>query len=270
MEEWQKGSYYFPELSDPQKEIDLLRQMSSTATELENSIWHELKLDENVKILDLGCGPGFVSVDLAKQFPSGTVVGVDFSQELLNYAKMLQKTEMLTNLSFMQSDIYNLDAGSNDFGLTYLRFVLQHLKSPVEALANAAKTLRPGGVICVVDIDDDKSELHPCPPALKSFNSRAISGQAASGGDRNVGSKLEKYFFDAGLLNSKVSIKTLSSQDIGIEALLDLIIKTRYPAIAESQKEIALAEVEEIYSIANIPDAWGTMDIFVATGIRNA
>lgn len=268
MKNWQKGSYYFPELSNQKMEVDLLRQVSLTATEFEKLIWTELKLNENSKILDLGCGPGFVSIELAKFFPAGTVVGVDFSQKLLSHAKTLQKTEMLTNLSFMQSDIYNLDAVSKDFELTYLRFVLQHLKSPVEALANAAKTLRPGGILCVVDIDDDKSELHPCPPALKSFNRRAISGQAASGGDRNVGSKLEKYFFDAGLLNPKVSIKTLSSHDIGIKMFLDLIIKTRYPGIAESQKEIASTEIEEIYSVADIPEAWGSMDIFVVTGTK--
>lgn len=268
MKDWQKGSYYFPELSNQKMEVDLLRQVSSTAMEFEKSIWTEFKLDENAKILDLGCGPGFVSIDLAKFFPAGTVVGVDFSQELLNYAKMLQETEMLANLSFMQSDIYSLDAGSNDFELTYLRFVLQHLKSPVEALANAVKTLRPGGMLCVVDIDDDKSELHPCPPAFKSFSSRAIRGQAASGGDRNVGGKLEKYFLDVGLLNPKVSIKTLSSHDIGIKMFLDLIIKTRYPAITESQKEMALTEIEEIYSVADIPEAWGSMDIFVVTGIK--
>jgi len=268
MKDWQKGSYYFPELNNQEMEINLLRQVSSTAKEFEKSIWAELRLEKNVKILDLGCGPGFVSIDLAKFFPTGNVVGVDLSQELLDHAQMLQKTEMLTNLSFKQSDIYNLDVGNNNFGLAYLRFVLQHLKSPVEALTNAAKALKTGGMLCVIDIDDDKSELHPCLPAFESFSRRAVSGQAIRGGDRNVGSKLEKYFLDAGLFNSQVNIRTLSSHNIGIKLFLDLIIKTRYPAILESQKEMASKEVEEIYSLADIPEAWGTMDIFVATGIK--
>jgi ubiquinone/menaquinone biosynthesis C-methylase UbiE len=268
MENWQKGSYYFPELSNQDLEVDMLHQVSSTAAELEKSIWAELKLDKNAKILDLGCGPGFISVELAKSFPEGTVVGIDFSQELLKHAKVLQKKEKLTNLNFKQGDIYDLNAENSVFDLAYLRFVLQHLKCPVEALAKAVKTLKPGAKLCVIDIDDEKSEMHPCPPALKSFNKRAVSGQAATGGDRNIGSKLKKYFTAAGLLTAKVNIKTLSSRDIGMEAFLNLIIKTRYPAIAESQKEIALAEVEEIYSIADVPDAWGTMDIFVATGIK--
>jgi ubiquinone/menaquinone biosynthesis C-methylase UbiE len=268
VEDWQKGSYYFSELSNKKLEVDILRKMSSTVAELERSIWTDLKLCEDAKIMDLGCGPGFISVELAKFFPSGTVVGSDVSQELLSHAKTLQTTEMLTNLSFKQSNIYNLDTGDNDFDLTYLRFVLQHLKRPVDALVTAAKVLKPGGTLCVVDIDDSKSKLHPCPSGLKSFNQKVVDGQAAGGGDRNIGSKLKNYLIQAGLRNQKVDIKTLSSVDIGIKMLLDLMIKTRYPIIPESQKEMALTEVEEIYSIADISGAWGTMDIFVATGTK--
>ena len=268
MKEWQKGSYYFPELSNHKEEIDLLRQVSISASELERSIFSELEIDKKAKILDLGCGPGFISVQLAKFFPSGTVTGVDFSEELLRYAKMMQQTEMLSNLNFKQGDVYNLGAEIRDFELAYMRFVLQHLKSPVEALLSAAKTLHSGGTLCVVDIDDEKSQLHPAPDALKSFNKRAIEGQAAIGGDRNIGRKLKDYLAEAGLLNPQLTVKTLSSRDTGIKNFIDLIIKTRFPVIPESEQDIAQKEVEEIYAVANDPEAWGTMDIFVATGTK--
>jgi ubiquinone/menaquinone biosynthesis C-methylase UbiE len=266
MKEWKKGSYYFPELNNRDKEVELLQQVSLTASELENSIFEELDIDKSAKILDLGCGPGFVSVKLAKTFPSAEVTGVDFSEELLAHANILRKKEMLSNLNFRQGDIYNLDAEIKDFELAYLRFVLQHLKCPVEALLNAKKTLRPGGTLCVVDIDDDKSQLHPTPEAFKSFTQRAIKCQAAIGGDRNIGSKLKEYLLEAGLNNPQVTVKTLSSREIGIKEFLDIVVKTRYPVIPDSEQEIAQKEVEEIYAMADVPEAWGTMDIFVATG----
>jgi ubiquinone/menaquinone biosynthesis C-methylase UbiE len=268
MQEWQKGSYYFPELSNHEKEIELLRQVSLTASELEKSIFSELNISEKAKILDLGCGPGFISVQLAKFFPHGTVTGVDFSEELLKHAKVLQQTERLSNLNFKQGDIYNPSADIRGFDLAYLRFVLQHLKSPVEALINAVKTLCPGGTLCVVDIDDEKSQLHPAPAALKSFNKRAVKGQAAIGGDRNIGRRLKDYLAEAGLVNPQVTVKTLSSRDTGIKNFIDLIIKTRFPVIPESEQEAAGKEIEEIYAAADNPDAWGTMDIFVATGTK--
>ncbi|MDD5599204.1 MAG: class I SAM-dependent methyltransferase [Victivallaceae bacterium] len=263
-----KGSYYFPELSNHEEEIELLRQVSLTASELEKSIFKELNISKKAKILDLGCGPGFISAQLAKFFPSGTVTGVDSSKELLRQAKIMQQVEMLSNLNFKHGDIYNLDADVSDFELTYLRFVLQHLKNPVGALVSAAKTLRSGGILCAVDIDDEQSQLHPAPAALKSFNQRAVKWQAASGGDRNIGSKLKKYFLAADLLNPQVMVKTLSSRDIGIDNFIDLLIKTRYPVIPDAEQEAAQKEVEEIYAVANDPVAWGTMDIFVATGIK--
>ena len=263
-----KGSYHFPELSNHEEEIELLRQVSLTASDLEISIFKELDIGEKNKVLDLGCGPGFVSTLLAKSFPSVSVTGIDSSKELLRQAKLMQQVEMLSNLKFEHGDIYDLDADVSDFEITYLRFVLQHLKNPVGALVSAAKTLRPGGILCAVDIDDEQSQLHPEPEALKSFNKRAIRWQAASGGDRNIGSKLKKYFLAADLLNPQVTVKTLSSRDIGINNFIDLLIKTRYPVIPEEEQETAQREVEEIYATAGTPGAWGTMDIFVATGIK--
>lgn len=65
-----------------------------------------------------------------------------------------------------------------------------------------------------------------------------------------------------------MTVKTLSSHDIGIDNFIDLLIKTRYPVIPEEEQEAAQKEVEEIYAVAESPGAWGTMDIFVATGTK--
>jgi ubiquinone/menaquinone biosynthesis C-methylase UbiE len=268
MQKQNKGSYNFPELSNHEDEIELLRQVSLVAPDFDRSIFRELNISGKAKILDMGCGPGFISVQLAKFFPRASVTGIDSSEELLRQAELMQQEETLSNLNFKKGDIFDLDAEVGGFELTYLRFVLQHLKNPVDAIIHAAKTLSPGGVLCAVDIDDEKSQLHPAPPALNSFNERAVRWQADMGGDRNIGSKLKEYFSEADLLNPQVTVKTLSSRDIGIDNFIDLLIKTRYPVIPDSEQKEAQKEVEEIYAIANDSGAWGTMDIFVATGTK--
>jgi ubiquinone/menaquinone biosynthesis C-methylase UbiE len=268
MEEWKKGSYFMEDLS-MEEELEVLKGVSLSASEFEKSIWEGLQLENDIRVMDLGCGPGFISQQLADFFTGGEVMGVDVSHEFIEYAEKQRKLEGIANLNFRQSDIYNLDIEDNCFDLIYMRFVLQHLKCPVEALKNAFPKLKKGGMICVVDIDDSKIKLAPYCRYFDSFNQRSIRGQAEKGGDRNIGNKLQGYFKEAGLQNTKERILKLSSNDMGMERFLDISVKFKLPTIPEAEHDIAMQEFEEIYDLIG-DNSFGTVDIYVVTGEKQS
>jgi ubiquinone/menaquinone biosynthesis C-methylase UbiE len=62
-----------------------------------------------MSILDVGCGPGSISVDMAKLVPKGRVVGVDCTPEPLNDARAFAIQQGVTNIEFQVGDIHALD-----------------------------------------------------------------------------------------------------------------------------------------------------------------
>lgn len=266
MEDWKKGSYYFPEMPDQQGELEILKQNSASASKLEALIWQGLNLGDNANVMDLGCGPGFISMQLAKFLPFGKVLGVDVSQKLIDYAEKEREKQGIKNLRFTQNDIYELDLLEKTFDLIYSRFVFQHLTCPVEALKSASLALTSGGLICIVDIDDSNISMFPDHSAYNSFIRRSGDGQSKKGGDREIGEKLTHFFREAGMENINEQIITISSSEIGMKTFLDITTKFKMPNIPEVEYDEAMKELEQIYVISDNSDAYGTLGIYVVTG----
>ena len=265
MDDWKKGSYYIPDLS-AEEEIEILRRVSLSAADFERAIWRGLQLRENSRVMDLGCGPGFISNQLAEFFAAGQVLGVDVSHELIDYAEKQRQLRGPGNLRFKQSDIYQLDVEQNSFDMIYFRFVLQHLKCPQEAIRNSLPPLKGKGMICIVDIDDTNTRLLPSNRTFDSFNKRSAKGQAAHGGDRMIGHKLVDFCQKAGLQNIKEKIFKLSADEIGIDTFLDISVKFKLPTILQDERDDAIKEAEEIFSSVDRSKTGGSMDIYVVTG----
>ncbi|WP_432948928.1 methyltransferase domain-containing protein [Kribbella sp. CA-253562] len=112
-------------------------------------------------VVDLGCGPGTDLGTLADAVgASGTVIGVDVSQEMVDRAR--ERTSASTAIDVRLADLQALpfDDGSIDRARTDR--VLQHVEDPAKALAEAHRVLRPGGTLVMAEPDWDSLAIdHP-------------------------------------------------------------------------------------------------------------
>src|SRR4051794_23454404 len=95
-------------------------------------------------VLDVGCGPGTITVDLAERVAPGRVVGLDVSADPLDEARALAAGRGV-QVPFEVGDVYALGAPDDSFDVVHAHQVLQHLTDPVAALREMARVCRPGG-----------------------------------------------------------------------------------------------------------------------------
>jgi ubiquinone/menaquinone biosynthesis C-methylase UbiE len=132
----------------------------------ENSAGYLLpSLRPGLDLLDVGCGPGTITVDLAARVAPGRVVGIDVSAEPLVEAREAAGRAGV-EVTFEVGDVYALAAADASFDVVHAHQVLQHLTDPVAALREMARVCRPGGVIAVRDVDYGAFITHPADDGL--------------------------------------------------------------------------------------------------------
>lgn len=261
------GSYAFGSFDENQDELARLKRQAGIVGELERRVLEAAGLTPGMRVLDLACGPGIVSTLLAEAVAPAEVIGVDLSDALLSEARAHAEAAGVGNVRFQQGNVYELDASLGQFDFIYTRFLFQHLADPQKALATILPRLAPGGRLCIVDIDDAWLTLSPEPEGFRSFTSQAAKGQAASGGDRHIGSKLGNLLQEAGFVDVDVQVTTVTTRQLGMQNFLDITTGFKKEQIPADHREEAAKELAEIYSLVNDPNAWGFVGVFVATGV---
>ena len=110
-------------------------------------------LGKGVGVLDVGCGPGTITVDIAARVAPGRVVGIDPSADVLDQARANAQRAGVDNTRFATGDVYALDAESDTYDVAHAHQVLLHLTDPPAALREMMRVVRPGGVVAVRDCD---------------------------------------------------------------------------------------------------------------------
>ena len=101
------------------------------------------------RILDIGCGAGAASLDLARAVgASGSVLGVDLSRPLLDIAR--KRAEGLANVRFEEADAQAYPFEPASFNAAFSRFGVMFFSDPPAAFANIRRALKPGGRLAFV------------------------------------------------------------------------------------------------------------------------
>ena len=111
------------------------------------------ELSPGMSLLDIGCGPGSITLDLAELVAPGPVVGTDQSPAAVNSAADAARARHSSNVTFMTADVYALPFEDESFDVVHAHQVLQHLPDPVLALREMSHVCRPDGVMAVRDAD---------------------------------------------------------------------------------------------------------------------
>ena len=153
-------------------------------------------LEPGFRLLDIGCGPGTISIDLATRVRE--VVGIDASAQVLRGARAAATAAGATNVSFVVGDAYALPFPDDSFDVVHAHQVLQHLTNPVAALREMRRVARPGGVVAVRDADFSAMTWYPPQPGLDRWLSLYHQLTRANAADADAGRKLASWVSEAG------------------------------------------------------------------------
>jgi ubiquinone/menaquinone biosynthesis C-methylase UbiE len=134
----------------------------------ENSAGYLLPLLEpGMTLLDVGCGPGTITMDLAEAVgATGRVTALERTEEALGLAREEAARRGTTGVGFEVGDVTALALPDDAFDVVHAHQVLQHVDDPVRALAEMRRVCRPGGIVAVRDSDYGAFAWHPEMPQL--------------------------------------------------------------------------------------------------------
>lgn len=198
-------------------ELARLERQSAIFEAPTNALLRRAGLAPGMRVLDIGCGAGDVSLVVSDFVgPAGHVVGVDRAPEAVVTARRRAAAAGRTNVTFVESPLEALDIAAVDAVVG--RFVLMHQPDPAATLARVARHLRPGGAIAMMEshLDALVMEWHSWPPSaaygtLLDLMLRTIK---AAGGRTDMGLRLRGTFLDAGLPDPSIDVHgTLAGRD---------------------------------------------------------
>ncbi|KAK5938221.1 hypothetical protein PMZ80_009191 [Knufia obscura] len=158
------------------------------------------------KILDLGCGPGTITADLAALVPQGSVIGMEIVESVLEQARSLADSRGLTNLTFQTGDANNLGFGEGEFDVVFCHQLLQHVKDPVGVLREMKRVCKSGGIVAAREADYASFVWHPRPEELERWGELYQQVARGNGGEPNAGRFMPQWTRQAGWRSEDVTV----------------------------------------------------------------
>jgi len=155
-------------------------------------------LAKGASLLDVGCGPGTITADLAARVRPGRVTAVEISAEALQLARAEAAARGQDNIDFAVTDVHALDFAEDTFDVVHAHQVLQHVTDPVRALRELHRVCRPGGLVAARDSDYAAFTWFPHVPALDEWLTLYQRAARANGGEPDAGRRLLSWAHAAG------------------------------------------------------------------------
>ncbi|HME84604.1 MAG TPA: methyltransferase domain-containing protein [Roseiarcus sp.] len=168
-------------------------------------------IEPGMRVLDVGCGPGDVSLLLSELVGrGGSVIGVERDGEALATARRRAVESDVSNVDFVVGDFRDVELDDVPFDALVGRLVLMYQGDPAAAVAAAARHVRPGGVVVFAEmclrldsaVTDRALESWPPTPASRQLSEWIHAMHSALGTQADMGIRLPATFAEAGLLPS--------------------------------------------------------------------
>lgn len=252
-------------------EIDRLRAqvLMGWEKEFRNLQWYGLK--NGMKILEVGCGPGFFTEKHSLHLPESMINALDVDGELIYKAK--KRLENISpNVEFTQASIYETGLPDNEYDFVIARLIFLHLYEPQKAALEIKRILKAGGKLVIIDLDDGVFGIvEPEMELFKSIIDKLINMQKKAGGNREIGRSLPRLLKSAGFVNIDLDTVSVHSDLVGIEGINCQFNPKRFKPFLKN----GILSIEEFKSIEaayeqllNNPNAYCMMIFMMACGMK--
>ncbi len=217
------------------------------------------------RVLDIGTGPGTITVGLAGLVPDGAVTGIDNADAAVASTRQLAAEQGLPNLTAEAGDVYALGYADGAFDVVHAHQVLQHLSDPVAALREMARVCRAGGLVAVRDADYAAMTWYPSHPGLDRWLALYQEVARANRAEPDAGRRLGSWVRQAGLrlVSSEASAWCFSrAEDVAwwSQTWAERLRASAFAAQAQHRGLSTAAELAELsaawHAWAAHPDAW--------------
>jgi ubiquinone/menaquinone biosynthesis C-methylase UbiE len=173
-------------------------------------------LRPGMSVLDCGCGPGTVTVDIAQRLGEGTAVGVDLDESQIRLGRELARQRGCGNVSFEPGDVYRLPFADATFDAAFSHALFEHLSDPLRAMRELWRVLKPAAPAVVCTPDWGSFLYSPATPALLTAVRTYCELQNRNGGDVYIGHKLLDYARQAGFERVRATARYENYQPLSV------------------------------------------------------
>ncbi len=156
-------------------------------------------LRPGMDVLDVGCGPGTLTIDLARHALPGRVTGIDVAADVVAEATAAAAEAGVDNVTFLNGDFRTASLDQSGFDVVHAHQVLQHLSNPVGALSAMRDLTRPGGVVAARDGDYAAMVWFPESIHLQRWLEVYLAVTRRNAAEANAGRRLLAWAHEAGL-----------------------------------------------------------------------
>jgi SAM-dependent methyltransferase len=163
--------------------------------------WQSARIHQGLRVLDVGCGPGYASVDLAELVGTGgDVIAIDKSRRFLDVLESACGRRELRNVRPCQVDLDNDDFPNARAERVWCRWVLSFVKRPREVLEKMAGALEPEGSIVLHEYYDYATwrGMPPC-PEIEEFVSAVMKSWRETGSEPDIALQVTNWMEELGL-----------------------------------------------------------------------
>ena len=162
-------------------------------------------LRAGMRLLDCGCGPGSITVDLARAVLPGEAIGIDLREDALAQGRALALERGMASVTFETASVYRLPYPDGSFDAAFACAVLQHLAAPLAALKEMRRVLKLGGVIGIVDGSSTITFRYPTNSLLDKWDRLRALEREHNAGHPSDALRLRALLREAGFARTQAS-----------------------------------------------------------------
>ena len=160
-------------------------------------------LRPGMTVLDCGCGPGSLTLEIAERVAPGQVLGIDMDPGQCAKARALADARRIANVRFEPADVYPLPYPDATVDAVFSHALVSHLAEPMRAFAESRRVLKPGGVLAVSANDYGTYAVSPAGSAMERMTALYTRVITHNGGNRLLARHLRGALVEAGFARAE-------------------------------------------------------------------
>jgi SAM-dependent methyltransferase len=196
-------------------------------------------LRPGMRLLDCGCGPGTITLDLAKLVSPGEVFGIDLEPTQVHFAQDLSRQQQI-NATFGVGSVYALPFPDGQFDAVFAHALFEHLREPSRALLEMKRVLKPSGAVGIRSPDWAGWLVNPPSPLLDRACDLFKQIQIANGGNPYVGRALKGLLRKSGFSQISISASYEIFEPPGdfLDWLINCLVSRGHAELRQNEEEV--------------------------------